>query len=76
MMTREQLMEVLRENFPYLGSEYGVKRIGLFGSYAKDKPTEASDVDIVVEFDRPIRDIQEALGRINTYTDEVMKNLQ
>ena len=54
MMTREEVMALLRENFPYLASEYGVKRIGLFGSYAKDKPTEASDVDIVVEFDRPI----------------------
>jgi predicted nucleotidyltransferase len=31
-----------------------VKRIGLFGSYAKDVPTETSDVDIVVGFDRPI----------------------
>jgi predicted nucleotidyltransferase len=26
----------------------------LFGSYAKDIPTEASDIDLVVEFERPL----------------------
>jgi len=54
MLTREKIINVLRSNYPYLISEYGVKRIGLFGSYAKDIPTETSDVDIVVEFNRPI----------------------
>jgi predicted nucleotidyltransferase len=54
MLTKEKITKVLQENFSYLASEYGVKRIGLFGSYAKDLPTESSDVDIVVEFNRPI----------------------
>jgi len=54
MLQREEIIKVLRSNYPYLVSEYGVKRIGLFGSYAKDIPTETSDVDIVVEFNRPI----------------------
>ncbi len=54
MLTKEGVIKVLQENYPYLASEYGVKRIGLFGSYAKDILTEKSDVDIVVEFDRPI----------------------
>jgi len=54
MLTRTEITRTLRENYPYLASEYGVKRIGLFGSYAKDTPTEASDIDIVVEFGHPI----------------------
>ena len=54
ILRKEEITKVLRENYPYLVSEYGVKRIGLFGSYARDMPTEASDVDIIVEFDRPI----------------------
>jgi len=32
--------------------EKGVKRIGLFGSYAKNKQSKKSDIDILVEFDR------------------------
>ncbi|MFP4395495.1 MAG: nucleotidyltransferase family protein [Anaerolineales bacterium] len=51
---REEITRILRENTPYMATEYGVKRIGLFGSYAKNTPTETSDVDLVVEFDRPI----------------------
>ena len=54
MLTREKITAILREKYPYLASEYGVKRIGLFGSYARDTSTETSDIDIVVEFARPI----------------------
>ncbi|MGH9802443.1 MAG: nucleotidyltransferase family protein [Blastocatellia bacterium] len=54
MLTKEQVIQLLRENYPHLATEYGVKRIGLFGSYAKGIPTEQSDVDVVVEFERPI----------------------
>ncbi len=53
-MTKETIIEVLREKHPYLASEYGVKRIGVFGSYARDLATETSDVDLVVEFEHPI----------------------
>jgi len=54
MLTKEKISEILREKYPYLNSEYGVKRLGLFGSYAKGKQTEDSDVDIVAEFDKPV----------------------
>jgi hypothetical protein len=54
MPTREQVLALLREAYPYLAAEYGVKRVGIFGSYAKGVPDETSDVDIVVEFERPI----------------------
>ncbi|MEM9276102.1 MAG: nucleotidyltransferase domain-containing protein [Cyanobacteria bacterium P01_F01_bin.143] len=53
-LTREQIIQKLKENHSYLSSNYGLKRIGLFGSYAKGTQVENSDIDIVVEFDRPI----------------------
>jgi len=53
-MTREEVISVLRQELPELRFQYGVKRMGLFGSYARDKAADDSDVDIVVEFDRPI----------------------
>ena len=53
-MTQEEILQILRENYAYLASEYGMKRLGLFGSYAKGTPAESSDVDLVVEFERPI----------------------
>jgi hypothetical protein len=53
-MTREKVIEILRKELPYFASEYGVKRIGLFGSYAKGMPARGSDIDILVEFEKPI----------------------
>jgi uncharacterized protein len=54
MLTREQILELLQAKYPLLAAEFGVSKIGLFGSFAKAQPDETSDVDIVVEFDRPI----------------------
>ena len=54
MLTKKQVTRILREKSPYLAAEYGVKRIGLFGSYAKNLQTEASDIDLVVEFEHPL----------------------
>ena len=53
-LSREQVISILRDQMPFLASEYGVKKIGLFGSYARGLQTSKSDVDIVVEFGRPI----------------------
>ena len=39
---------------PYLQQEYAVKRMGLFGSMVRGAHTESSDVDILVEFERPV----------------------
>jgi predicted nucleotidyltransferase len=54
MLSRERVIELLREQSGYLAAEYGVRKIGLFGSFAKGCPTEQSDLDIIVEFDRPL----------------------
>jgi len=54
IMTREKIIGILRKELPYFVSEYGVKRIGLFGSYARGTPAKGSDVDILVEFEKPI----------------------
>jgi uncharacterized protein len=71
MLTRETIVHRLRESYPYLTTEYGVKRIGLFGSFAQGTADETSDIDIVVEFHRPIGfkfielvdDLEQRLGR-------------
>jgi hypothetical protein len=35
-----------------LGSEYGVSKIGIFGSVARNEQKEDSDIDILVEINR------------------------
>ena len=54
MLTKDEVIKILRKELSYLGSEYSVERIGLFGSYAKGTQAHGSDIDIVVEFGTPI----------------------
>ncbi len=52
--TKETVITCLQQNLTYLKAQYHVKRIGLFGSFATETATATSDVDLLVEFDRPI----------------------
>ena len=53
-MDKGEIIRLIRENYSVLRTEYGVSRIGIFGSLVKGTMTEDSDLDIVVEFNRPI----------------------
>jgi predicted nucleotidyltransferase len=48
-MTKEFILNYLRAQKPYLEKEFDVKKIGLFGSYAKEQQTARSDIDIIVD---------------------------
>ena len=54
MLTKEKAIKLLQEKHSYLAVEFGVSKIGLFGSYAKDQSGDTSDVDLIIEFERPI----------------------
>ncbi len=49
-MTKEYILQKLHSHKRVLEKEFGVEKIGLFGSYAKDKQTSSSDIDFYVEF--------------------------
>ena len=53
-MKRDQVIGVLKAHRQELAERFGVKSLGLFGSVVRDEASEASDVDLLVEFDRPI----------------------
>jgi hypothetical protein len=54
MLTKDRITELLQEQNTYLATEFGVRRIGLFGSASRNRSGDASDIDLVVEFERPI----------------------
>lgn len=54
MKRRSQILEQLRTLKPFLQKEFPVQRLALFGSWARDEQSEASDVDILVEVDPSI----------------------
>ena len=53
-MKRDQVIRILSEHSEELRTRYGVHHLSLFGSVARDEAGPDSDVDLLVEFDRPI----------------------
>ena len=54
MLSKKTVLDILEAEFPYLRREYQVRKIGIFGSYAREEQTETSDIDLLVEFSKPI----------------------
>jgi predicted nucleotidyltransferase len=50
MKTLEEIKRWLLQHKPLLQERYKVQELGVFGSYVRQEQTEASDVDLLVEF--------------------------
>jgi predicted nucleotidyltransferase len=53
-MQRDDIIQILQPHRRQLNERFGVRLLDLFGSLARDQATEGSDVDPLVEFDRPV----------------------
>ncbi len=47
-------IEILKRHENIIKQKYSVKRIGVFGSFARGTMKEKSDVDVLVEFENPV----------------------
>ena len=80
MKTRQEIFETLSQHLTQMRNEYGVKRIGVFGSFVRDEETGNSEVDILVEFSQAVGlikflQLEESLGDLlGTKVDLVTKN--
>jgi hypothetical protein len=54
MIKKSDIVATLKELKPELYKEYSVKKIGLFGSYSENTQNENSDIDLLIEFEKPI----------------------
>ena len=54
MKTLEDIKKVIQLHKEDLRKEYGVKEIGIFGSYVKGEQIDISDVDILIELEKPM----------------------
>ena len=69
MDKRAEYMNTLRRFKQEHGNEYGITRIGIFGSVARNEHTEESDVDVLVE--APVLDLLSMVG-IRSQLEEMM----
>ena len=54
MIGKDDVLSKLKELKPTLHRDYAVKEVGLFGSFANDSYAQDSDIDILVELEKPI----------------------
>lgn len=54
MTTLPIILSQLHEAKPHLQEKYPLAMIGIFGSYSRGEALPDSDVDILVEFSRPV----------------------
>ncbi len=54
MLSKEQILSTLREEMSCLNEKYSVKAIGLFGSFLNGTNHNNSDIDLLVELEKPI----------------------
>ena len=50
-LTKKEVLEILEENLGEI-RKFGVKRLGLFGSFVRGEQKGKSDIDILVEFEK------------------------
>ncbi len=76
-------LQLLGEHKPYLARQFGVVKLALFGSTARDSATATSDVDVLVGFDGPATSaryfgvqfyLEDLLGRpVDLVTDKALR---
>lgn len=54
MLTKSEIIFKRKELKPELRREFAVKESGLFGSFSRNTQNEESDIDLLVEFEKPI----------------------
>lgn len=54
MQQLPEIKQVLQQLKPELSKRFHVQSIGLFGSVLRDDFSPSSDIDIIVDFDRPV----------------------
>jgi predicted nucleotidyltransferase len=81
----EATKQTIREMYPYLKNHFGINRIGIFGSFSAGTVHENSDIDLIVEFVKPIgfqfmnlaEFLEKKLGRkVDILTPEGLKTIR
>jgi predicted nucleotidyltransferase len=69
VLTQQEILEMLSKNLGSWKAQYGVIQIALFGSYTREEQDEASDIDLLVEFDKPAMTFDHYMGLKFTLED-------
>jgi hypothetical protein len=71
MKTLTEITEKISKNRDILAEKYGVRVIGIFGSYTRGEQKKRSDIDLLAEIEKPIS-LLELVGA-EIYLSEVLE---
>jgi len=71
MKTFEEIKNILQTHKPFLAQNYGIKEIGMFGSYVRNEQRPDSDLDILIELESPSRIGLMGLANLENYLSEL-----
>jgi predicted nucleotidyltransferase len=54
MLTKNDVIAILKKEQPFLKKKFGVKKMAIFGSFANNTASRNSDVDIFLELEKPL----------------------
>jgi len=75
-ITAEEIINILKEHKEGLKEKYGVKEIGVFGSYVRGEQKGSSDIDVLVEFEPDARiSLLDFVGLENLISDLLGANV-
>ena len=67
MDTKKDILDFLKQNRMYLSNNYHISKIALFGSFAKNKQNDDSDVDILIDIKDDVENIHELKRSLKKY---------
>ena len=74
-LERKDLLKYLSTKKKYFKDIYGVSKIGVFGSFARDEQKISSDIDIIVEFEKGRKNIHNFLNLKRYLEAELGRNI-
>lgn len=61
-MTKSEILDYLISHKTELREKFGVVKIGLFGSFARDEQHEDSDIDLAIEIEKDKKSLKNFFG--------------
>lgn len=71
MITFKEIEVIIQKNRKELRDKYGLREIGVFGSYVRGEQAKDSDIDLLVEVERPMGFVK--FIRLENYLSLILK---
>jgi uncharacterized protein len=66
-LTSTDILHFIKNNKDYLFDKYGLVKIGIFGSFAREEQKSDSDIDLIIELKKDTQNIYEIKTELKNY---------